>query len=113
MRYFRVEGEAITELDRLGTVRAPLVKGALAGAMRPRWRKSRKKSGEPAVQPASGLGQSPVTGSSVREPVPVRYLRRCAAEMKCKQEEQAAAPGQGSDTTDSGKTTSGRTDPPS
>ncbi len=113
MRYFRVEGEAITELDRLGAVRSPLVKGPLAGALRPRWRKSRKKSGDAAVppgpgpgqspaagnllQPASGPGQSPGTGtgpqppgtpvpapvpagSGLREPAPVRFLKRKAKE---------------------------------
>jgi hypothetical protein len=107
MRYFRVENEAITELDRLGVVRVPLAKGSLAGAMRPRWRKSRKKSGGPSPGPGSeqppaagdplppvpGPGQSPGKGSGPplvrsqapvgddqREPAPVRYLRRRARE---------------------------------
>lgn len=62
MRYFRIESESITELDRLGAVRAPLVKGALAGAMRPRWRTSRKKSGGGALPTGPGPGQSPAAG---------------------------------------------------
>ncbi len=119
MRFFRVEGETITELDRLGAERAPLMKGPLAGTLRPRWRKPRKKSGDagllpgsgpeqsPAagnlLQPASGPEQSPGTGnepqppgtpvpgplagSSVREPAPVRYLKR-----KAKEKSQAGNP---------------------
>ncbi|MGB7788832.1 hypothetical protein [Methanoregula sp.] len=97
MRYFRVDGTSLIELDMLGVVRAPLVKGALAGAVRPRWRKSRRKSGGPDPLPGPGPGQSPGTGfhhqkpgtpgpslapagSSDREPAPVRYLRRRARE---------------------------------
>lgn len=95
MRFFRIEGQTITELDMLGNVRQPLVKGALAGKMRPRWRKSRKKSGTPADPPAPGPvpdatagASSPApglpapAGSTVSEPAPIRYLRRRAAEMK-------------------------------
>jgi hypothetical protein len=124
MRYFRIEGEAITELDRFGTVRAPLVKGALAGAKRPRWRKPRKKAGGAAVVPGPGPGQPPAAGNSLqpagtsmpdpagitqppgtpgpapapsasgtREPAPVRYLKRRAAEKKRLKEAQAAVPG--------------------
>ena len=130
MRYFRVEGEAITELDRLGAVRAPLVKGPLAGALRPRWRKSRKKSGSATLQPAPGPGQSSAAGnlqqsvpgpeqspgpadlprppgapgpapapagSGVREPAPVRYLRRTAGEKS-----RAGSPAGGGEPHDSG-----------
>jgi hypothetical protein len=99
MRYFRIDGTAITELDRLGVVRAPLVKGALAGTMRPRWKKSKKKSGSTGLPPAPGPERSPgtgpgpqqpgtpgTTGKSGREPAPVRYLRRRAAGIKRKKE---------------------------
>ena len=96
MRYFRLEDAGIVELDFAGAVRIPLVKGALAGAMRPRYRKSRKKSGAGALPPGPGTGQSPgpdgvpppgisesapaPTGKDVREPAPVRYLRKKAKE---------------------------------
>jgi hypothetical protein len=123
MRYFRIEGEAIIELDRLGAVRAPLVKGALAGAKRPRWRKPRKAGGA-AVVPGPGPVQPPAAGnplppagasmpgpagipqppgtpgpapapasSGTREPAPVRYLRHRAEEKKRLKEAQAAVPG--------------------
>jgi hypothetical protein len=90
-RYFRVDGTTLTELDMLGIVRAPLVKGALAGAVRPRWRKSRKKSG-PVLSPAPGPEKIPdvpqqpgIPGdvhaaAGTHEPAPVRYLRRRARE---------------------------------
>ncbi len=65
MRYFRIEGMSITELDLLGNVRAPLVKGARANAMRPRWRKSRKKSGSATPAPAPGPGHPPAAGNHV------------------------------------------------
>lgn len=97
MRFFRIEGTTITELDMLGNERIPLVKGALAGKKRPRWRKNRKLSGAVAEPPACGpdteapAGTSPPTPGSpsqsapaAREPAPVRYLRHRAAEMKRK-----------------------------
>lgn len=96
MRYFRIDGTAIIELDRLGNVRAPLVKGSLAGTVRPRYRTSRKKPGPPtarpgpephaeraALPPQPGPAVPGPAGSSVREPAPVRYLR-------CRNRENAA-----------------------
>lgn len=102
MRYFRIEGATITELDLLGNIRLPLVKGALAGKKRQRWRKSRNISGTIAGPgPAPGPDDSPVPGKvpqaagtpapktgTGREPAPVRYLRRRAAAMKPKREER-------------------------
>lgn len=103
MRYFRLEAAGIVELDFAGAVRIPLVKGALAGAMRPRYRKSRKKSGAavapapgPEVPPGSAEGaQAPGTpgpgpapaGKGVREPAPVRYLRKKAKEKEAREKE--------------------------
>jgi hypothetical protein len=103
MRYFRVESAGIIELNLIGAVRSPLVKGALAGVKRPRYRKSRKKSGEAAAMaPASGPEGSPATadgaqtpgtpgpapgGNSVREPAPVRYLRKKAKEKEAREKE--------------------------
>jgi hypothetical protein len=102
MRYFRIEGAVINELDLFGRVRAPLVKGARAASLQPRWKKSRKKSVSPALQ-TFGPGQDPGAGISLTpdggtvpvpapgsnngpEPAPVRYLRRRAAELKRKKE---------------------------
>jgi hypothetical protein len=112
MRFFRIEGTAIIEIDRLGVVRAPLVKGALAGTVRPRWRKSKKKNAGALVSPDSGPEQNPETagecqppgvpvpaGENEKESAPVRYLKRRAAEMKCKREEEAGpSPGDVTDT---------------
>lgn len=103
MRFFRIDGTAIIEIDRLGVLRAPLVKGALAGTMRPRLRKSKKKNADAMVSPDPGPEQSPgpaggspelgaagPAGKTVKEPAPVRYLKRRAAEMKRKKEEEKA-----------------------
>jgi hypothetical protein len=106
MRFFRIDGTAILEIDRLGNVRAPLVKGALAGVVRPRCRKSKKKNADAAVLPDPAPEQNPGTagvsqvpegaepaGKTVKEPTPVRYLRRRAAEMKRRKEEERAGAG--------------------
>ncbi|NMB79402.1 MAG: hypothetical protein GYA23_09965 [Methanomicrobiales archaeon] len=99
MRYFRIEGVDITELDPLGNVRMPLVKGACAGAGQFRHKTSRKKTGCPTfpLQPSgpapdtgvamipqpSGIASAapgPATGSGT-EPAPIRYLKHRAKEM--------------------------------
>ncbi len=119
MRFFRIESATITELDMLGSLRAPLVKGALAGKKRPRWRKSRKKTGLP-MQPTAAVPEEPLTAGEngpapgmvpaattgtpspapgtpaptagiVREPAPIRYLRHRAAEMRRAKEAEPGA----------------------
>lgn len=75
MRFFRIEGALITELDMLGNVRQPLVKGALAGKMRPRWRKSRKKTGTTAEQSSPGPVPDATAGASPETPGMVRPAR--------------------------------------
>jgi hypothetical protein len=85
MRFFRLDGPAIVELDLLGNVRLPLVKGALAGKKRERKRKSIKKSGTASSLPAPGpepLGAGTRVPGTKPEPAPVRYLKRRAAELK-------------------------------
>jgi hypothetical protein len=110
MRYFRINGPLISELDLLGNERLPLVKGSLKGTMRPRWRKRGKKSrgrvpesgpeectdpgGDPSA-PGSGemTGRVSKTGPEsetppapagkiVHEPAPVRFLRRRVSAKK-------------------------------
>lgn len=125
MRFFRIEGAAITELDMLGNVRAPLVKGALATKKRPRRGKVSKKTASPVFAPGAGPEQQPDTGnlqpagpampgtrdtpqpptpspsppapagSSGREPAPARYLRKRNADLRQEKDGGRRAPTDG------------------
>jgi len=125
MRYFRIESTVITELDMLGNVRSPLVKGALANKKRPRRGKSSKKNVSPVSAPrtgpekqpdtgnllpagtaepgAGGIPQPPTTspspptpaGTSGCDPASVRYLRWRNAKLQQKKEEPRRAPADG------------------
>lgn len=125
MRYFRIESTAITEIDMLGNVRSPLVKGALAAKKRPRRGKGRKRNISPVSAPGAGPEQQPETGNlqpagtaepgtggkmqpptaspsppapagaGGREPASVRYLRWRNAKLQQKKEEHERAPADG------------------
>ena len=125
MRYFRIESTAITELDMLGNVRSPLVKGALAAKKRPRRGKDRKKTKRPVPAPGAGPEQQPETGNlqpadaavpgtvgmpqppttspsppapagtGGREPAPARYLRKRNAELRQEKDGGRRAPTDG------------------
>ena len=92
MRFFRIAGLPLTELDLLGNVRDTLVKGSGSGSLRSRWRKSRKRSARHSAshipQPAPDTGEEAQSSgptepgpAGVREPAPARFLRRKAREM--------------------------------
>jgi len=105
MRFFRVDGPVITELDRLGVPVMPPVTGTVAMKERTRAKGPVKmtdgaKPGETKTLPgADAVAKCPditspdpaPTPKSEREPAPVRYLKRRARE-RSNQKEQPAAP---------------------
>jgi hypothetical protein len=109
MRFFRVEGPLLTELNRLGVPLSPPVTGTFtgkkkAGTKGPVMMKKNAKPGERIFPekipgPDAGMGTAAVPGPDPspgqrggREPAPIRYLRRRAQERR-DQKDPPATPG--------------------
>ncbi len=99
MRFFRIEGSVLTELDRLGVPLSPQVTATVtvtrkSGADEPVKKKINTKSGEKIFpekipgtdtgpRPAEVPGPEPAQSLKVEhEPAPIRYLRRRAREQR-------------------------------
>ena len=104
MRFFRVNGPVLTEIDRQGVPVCPPVTGTFAmkkraWITRPVKKDKAAQPGEVKTVPAPDAGQKSSDAPSsdlaenpktVREPAPIRYLRRRGKELRILKEKPAA-----------------------